>query len=337
MNESDRQTGLTRMELVVVSLVALMAAGIIVPYILQKRVVQRRLFCEMRQTHTGFALIQFESASGAFPGHVNLQAIAEDGQRQPASWVFPALPYLHPSGVQVTLDESTGKFRIQAPEQMNPTPYAETHDRYGPRGEQDDRGKSPEMLIKELVCPADRPPAATVHPSRMSFVANTGMPDAVATEEIPADWPANGVFTDQFSEIGKIAKSVSMRFLHNHDGASHTLMLSENVDAGAWTDVAESLVGFTWVVANNADPSDDLWPINRQTGNGDGTTRFARPSSYHPGGINAVFCNGRTTFLSEEMDYLVYVHLLSSDGTSVMTSGTTELLSPPHRVASEAE
>jgi prepilin-type processing-associated H-X9-DG protein len=41
---------------------------------------------------------------------------------------------------------------------------------------------------------------------------------------------------------------------------------------------------------------------------------YARPSSYHPGGVNAAFCGGEILFLREDIDYKVYKQLMTSDG-----------------------
>ena len=41
--------------------------------------------------------------------------------------------------------------------------------------------------------------------------------------------------------------------------------------------------------------------------------RYARPSSYHPGGVIAAFCDGHTQFISDEIDYIVYQHLMTPD------------------------
>jgi prepilin-type N-terminal cleavage/methylation domain-containing protein len=41
---------------------------------------------------------------------------------------------------------------------------------------------------------------------------------------------------------------------------------------------------------------------------------YARPSSFHPGGVNASFCGGEILFLREDIDYNVYKQLMTSDG-----------------------
>ena len=42
--------------------------------------------------------------------------------------------------------------------------------------------------------------------------------------------------------------------------------------------------------------------------------RFARPASNHSGGVNVVFADGHTHFLRDDIDYLVYQRLLTTNG-----------------------
>ncbi len=58
---------------------------------------------------------------------------------------------------------------------------------------------------------------------------------------------------------------------------------------------------------------------------------YARPSSNHPGGVNAIFCDGRYAFLSDQMDYYVYCLLMTSDGVHASVPG-----SPPSQAGSSS-
>jgi prepilin-type processing-associated H-X9-DG protein len=40
---------------------------------------------------------------------------------------------------------------------------------------------------------------------------------------------------------------------------------------------------------------------------------YARPSSYHPGGVNAMFCDGHLAFLTDGIAYHVYRQLMTSN------------------------
>ena len=50
----------------------------------------------------------------------------------------------------------------------------------------------------------------------------------------------------------------------------------------------------------------------------------ARPSSRHPGGVNVLFCDAHTQFLSQNIDYKVYCLLMSSDGPEVRPPGAMQ-------------
>ena len=52
-----------------------------------------------------------------------------------------------------------------------------------------------------------------------------------------------------------------------------------------------------------------------------GDLRYARPASNHPGGVNAVFCDGHSYFLSEQIDYQVYEHMMTPDSRKAGVSG----------------
>ena len=329
-NPSSR-AGLARREIAVILVFISIPLLLLFPYLQQQRVAARRRLCEMRQIQTAFAVQRYENQFGEFPGYRNLQAVRENGTAQPTSWVFPVLPYLtrlHPNlGVRGTPDGAAS--------QQDLSPYADVVKQYGPAGIEETRGDIPDTTVIELICPADRPAGkASTDPTRMSFVANTGMPDVKPTDELPADWPANGVFTNQYPN-GAIADPISMAFLEDHDGKDYTLMLSENVDAGTWTDLSESLVGFVWIagfVDDQPAPTSRLLRINDDVGHGDGSTKFSRPSSFHPQGVNAVFCSGRSEFISQDIDYLLFAQMMSSDSISVMLPGTETLVEPPYRV-----
>jgi prepilin-type processing-associated H-X9-DG protein len=126
---------------------------------------------------------------------------------------------------------------------------------------------------------------------------------------------------------------VSLDFIQEHDGASHTLMLSENVDAGGWTDVDEPRVGFVWIDQLRDGKPDPItvWRINQTIGKGNGRIASARPSSWHTGGVNVAFCDGHTKFLSENVDYLVFTQLMTPYGKDSRVPGTKTLVAAPYR------
>ncbi|MCH8922148.1 MAG: DUF1559 domain-containing protein, partial [Planctomycetes bacterium] len=185
---------------------------------------------------------------------------------------------------------------------------------YGADGPDETRGVVPEVFLPGLLCPSDFGESIDRRSTSMSYVANAGMPDEQRIELGLKMNQLDGVFFDHFT--GVKVPDVSTSLLRKRGQLSATLMLSENVDAGKWTDHEEPLVGFVWLpgpAPGEAPSTNVLLRINQQTGEGDGSARFARPSSRHAGGVNVMYCDGHGDFLFDEIDYDVFCRLMSPD------------------------
>jgi hypothetical protein len=310
-----------------------MFAVLLAPYILQRRVASRRSVCELRQIELVMAITRFEATHGQFPGYRSALfaagrgpiPVTEQEVSPPIGWVYATLPYLELPRAQADAESTT---------------FQQIFDQYGPSGPAELRGRLPEMMLAALLCPDDPRHDGPRSRSWSSFVANSGMPDAPPTDMGPLDWPANGLLLDAFTPPQFPVEPLSLEQLNQGDGAEQTLLVSENLDCGLWTDHEEAQVSFLWVphlVDGQPDPGDELLRINHQAGQGDGSRRFARPSSKHPAGVNAVFASGRTQFLNQEIDYLVYARLMTSDTFGVTLPGTQQPVDPPYRTASPVE
>jgi hypothetical protein len=144
------------------------------------------------------------------------------------------------------------------------------------------------------------------------------------------------------------------------DGAATTLLLSENVDSGNWTNVLEQYVGFYWQAAYDpTDPNQRAIPtccveecipcpgcgvweflstgvleINDNPGGIDsagvghgpchhqGKWPFARPSSYHLNGVVATYADGHAAFLNDDVEYLVFCLLMTPYGRYSRPAGS---------------
>ncbi len=172
-----------------------------------------------------------------------------------------------------------------------------------------------------------------------------------ASNEFGVPATTNGVKTGE--QIVKVSTSSIT------DGTATTLLISENCDSGNWTNCWESRVGFVWQAGLDANgvpapmPSnvsgsstdnlptnistpvgyEGLLTINEKFGEfdnapqspGDGRLMFARPSSFHPGGVNATFCEGHVQFLADTIEYLVYCQLMTPRGRAAATAPTTSV------------
>jgi hypothetical protein len=288
------------------------------PFMIQRRTAARRDFCEFRQANLAKAVLQYDDVRGRFPGFRNLQAVDRKGVRRAASWVFAALPYL-----ETDEKESLG-------------PYTQLEERYGRHGPDETRGEPPREYVAALVCPENPPPDAARRPGWLAYIANCGLPDAVPQGDFPPDWPANGVFLDRFRPPLRdwYPFEVTLDYVNEHDDAACTLLLSENVDCGGWTEVKEARIGFVWSPGSTGPsgrPAPRILQINRQRGQGDGSLRFARPASYHPGGVIAAYASGATSFINESIDPVVFARAMSPDDAGLTWPGTDQTIGPPYR------
>jgi prepilin-type processing-associated H-X9-DG protein/prepilin-type N-terminal cleavage/methylation domain-containing protein len=156
--------------------------------------------------------------------------------------------------------------------------------------------------------------------------------------------------------------TVPLDFISTNDGLSLTFMVSENFDSGSYADpnaagqpdssmtgmgggmggmsgdlpyaVLEAMQGFVWwgdvdAGGNTTPPFNTRFGrINSPTDNNVNNGAYypytnARPSSYHPGGVNMLFCDGHVRWISQDMDYKTYCLLMSSCGAQVQPAGTT--------------
>lgn len=191
-----------------------------------------------------------------------------------------------------------------------------------------------------LVCPSD--PPLTKGPLT-SYVVNAGFAerDAAGCGVAHTAWPVR-------ASNGKkvIHQKTSLDKISAGDGASTTILLSENIQAKSWGPSTRSTpendyISFfnqsasateipavkngvpanVIVYHNDRDPG-EAFKVNSKfddRGNpwsptANPTLVNARPSSEHRGGVNVAFADGHVEFLKEDIQYDVYARLLSPDG-----------------------
>ena len=184
-------------------------------------------------------------------------------------------------------------------------PYVGRNDLYS-SWQQGDRRK---VLLDVMICPSDPPRPEDCSDALLSYVVNCGRPG-------DSDTPADGVFLNH--NVDSDAVCVSLDYIGKHDGASNTLLLSENIQAGRWSDTSEADLGMVW----HQQP-ESCSRINqfKDVGTRPQHIKYARPSANHPGGVIVSFCDGRQQFLDEGIDYRVYQHLMSPDSRTAGLPG----------------
>lgn len=331
--------GITFVELLaIVAIIALLMA-LLLPAIQSARESGRRTQCLDRQRELAHAVQAHVVAQREYPGSINLlgyrardvnwqtglpnNTVLTQARPTPCSWAVRLLPYLERNDLVA---------------------------RHASRTPGPDTGIPVNTHVEVFVCPSDTFATKRINFSPQttnSYVVNCGQfdrNDRVATPSRPAlpDAQSNGIFFNHFPLNHRTGRPVHIRVVHQTDsyiqradGLSSTLLLSENLDSGNWG-LAERIEPesglFWWPRIEIIDGQPQAAPptakgapvagINQAAGTidqvhvEDTATRnlFARPSSLHPGGVVATFCDGHTKFLDDETDYLVYCLLMTPDG-----------------------
>lgn len=183
------------------------------------------------------------------------------------------------------------------------------------------------VLISEFVCPSAA--SATTSQQYNMPLLSYGVNAATALNPNCPDWATcvswtqnrnDGVLTDPIGEFGRPAILQSLDDVRAGDGLKHTYLLADGFfgdvpwpggwAGGAWSEAVGpgpggrsqswDLAGWSHAQINPV--------INRPA-----ATFFATlPRSKHPGGVNAVFCDGSVKFLKEGLPSYIWAHLSTS-------------------------
>jgi len=329
------RTGFTLVELLVVITIISMLMALLMPAVQAAREAGRRATCLNNQKQLGLALMNFESSRQRFPGYreavVPLTTPGGETYYRNVSWAVQVLPLIE----QNQLGADWTNAAVATP---------------------------PTAKIATFECPSGRADGVQERNPHLSYVVNAGLPSFTTTSggAYYKDSPAYGVFHDFAKFNGSLtgtyisnatyfdasqAVAVGLDYLSSADGSSNTIMLSENLQAttwahatlagSSWTSVPlvapwQAEVGLVWwpnenVPINYLKEEADVWPVMETVP----TTvadnlRYARPSSRHPGGVNAVFCDGHSQFLADTINYDVYRHLMTPNSKKSLLTTTID-------------
>jgi prepilin-type N-terminal cleavage/methylation domain-containing protein/prepilin-type processing-associated H-X9-DG protein len=308
------QKGFTLVEVLVVIAVIGILLALLLPAINASREAVRRTQCATNLRQLGIAMHQYQEVYRRFPGFVN--STGGKANRM-ASWPILLFPYIEE-------DNLWSIWNSAAAPPANASPFPPIH---------------------LLVCPSDAPDDNAL--GNLSYVANCGIAILAPQGPMPdakGQATADGVFFIRYEPKSFfVSPSViwSVSFRHIQDGLGQTLMLSENIQAGEYSSAeyfsppapdlptavrlvsdAQLLTGFVY----DWDPAaTNLAPDDPRRINGDKyygpcapvtSYHYSRPSSFHPGGVNAAMCDGSVIWLRETIEYKVYQQLMTSDGSN---------------------
>ncbi len=242
------------------------------------RTPSRRNTCQSNQHNISLAAMQFAEAHRYYPGYANRLG------SKTTSYLVTIMPYLEKSDIYEVWRKSPG---TAAPPEAT-------------------------VYCNIFVCPSNIPTGSSSAPN--AYVINAGQAD-VTDDAQPAVIEAGGIATDLTAPNPIL---ISPAYVAAHDGASCTLLTSENLQAGSWalTNRAQLYDSTTFLWWNRPPSGTRDYQINRGRGatSPSRSVLYCRPASNHPGGVVVSFCGGNVRFIAEDIDYDVYKQLMTPNG-----------------------
>jgi prepilin-type N-terminal cleavage/methylation domain-containing protein/prepilin-type processing-associated H-X9-DG protein len=323
---SRLRSAFTLVELLVVITIVAMLAGLLLPAIQSAREAARRTQCVNRQSEIAKAVLSYESKKQKFPP--SYSPLINNGAQSRVSyvgWVQQLLPELGRNDL-----------------------YTEFVSFVSPSSRGLHLATSNPPRVELLICPSAAPSTSR---APINYVVNCGRVDTTPVANVYLDWQENGVFFNSVPAFGNppstitvALTTISAGYISRNDGTSTTLMLSENLNTRPATDsnyhawsvathssnasnTSEWMEGLLWYPFDPATPAVNSVSINQEVEPITISSNLkARPSSSHPGGVVAAFCDGSVRFLSNDIEYRVYALTMTPAGTKARETGAAGTL-----------
>jgi prepilin-type N-terminal cleavage/methylation domain-containing protein len=335
-----RHTAFTLVELLVVIAIIGVLVGLLLPAVQMAREAGRRTQCLNNLKQLGLAAVSFESRRQRFPGAQELllaDPAMRPGHNKPASWMTVLLEDLGRADLMERWnDPATLTYDSQYPTQLNRNLIASL-----------DFSRCPSAIYDSSRT------AATNYVANAGFMPIPFDDAALRYAQRSANGIFLDRITPVLSIPPYAQPAVDDASVR--DGTTNTLLISENLVATSWHSVGPLDPGVTaymeLVVPQNArfgntfvfcyadEPFDSsilhprdnastvtplMPPDPAMKVNGEKlvyaegaavVAKIARPSSRHPGIAMAVFADGRTMALTDNLPYNVYQQLMTPHGT----------------------
>ena len=308
-------TGFTLVELLVVISIIATLIGLLLPAVQSAREAGRRNTCQNNLSQLGKAAMQYDAAQQALPGWRNDHPSASINPTTAVTantvgWPIMLLPALERNDVYAS-------WAAASPSTPPSTGFPASAD----------------PSISLFICPTS-PPDSTSDPV-MSYCANVGSTALTALSSSGKQYKGDGVLLDaagvpnQYSGARNSIDSIS-----TSDGASNTLLFSEKCGSFVPLNCRYNAIPLPITATTGLVPTSLLdaattgvvagfglfgvasgQTINMaSSGPTAGTVGYETvPSSKHPGGVVATFCDGHTQFVKDSISPWVYAQLLTSD------------------------
>jgi prepilin-type N-terminal cleavage/methylation domain-containing protein/prepilin-type processing-associated H-X9-DG protein len=308
---SDRPSlapaGFTLTELLVTITIIAIAVALLLPSLSMARESARRIACLNNLAQIGKAIAAYDTAQARLPGwRMPLTGYSDAPGGENVSWPVAILPYLGENEA------------------------FSWYESFATAGAADD---AREKRLPRFICPAAM--SAQTVAAALTYLGNGG----TGAEVIRPDgqqYLGDGVFFDMVGSATYSARTATLARISEADGDAGTLLITERSGFASPTDVSWADQPLPAVANANAVVTTHLimhpptagLVAGRPPTSAPNTTvnpgtatavpnspdwRLRYPSSRHNGGVGAVFCDGRTQFVSEKIDPWVYCQILTSD------------------------
>ena len=323
--------GFTLIELLVVISIIATLMSLVLPAVQSARATARRLQCANNLKQLALACTSFAASKG---GGLPLLNDAPPGLAGQASGTLGVYTVPYQVALLPFMDNAGAIEYVQAQSTVDNADAAVA--------------KLLTNTFNSFTCPDDSNHFR--QPGGNSYVANCGygvFVKTAATATVPASiamtgnhTATNGTYTKpQMRATGVFwAQDTvdnyrsSLDSISAGDGAGQTIMFAENMNSGVMQANPTAMttgfvIGFeelTFLTLSEAGPTvgsppfgiktatNTYYKINSSKGLNPGN--YPVPSGLHPGGVNVVYCDGHTGFLSSDMDGKTYASLLTPAG-----------------------
>ena len=284
--------GFTLVELLVVITIIAVLMGLLLPAVQAAREAARRTVCQNNQYQLAFAAIRHAEQNGFVPGYRNTGPVGGV-----SSWTIMILPFIERNDIYKMVNSSG----------VSPNP----------------------VFVTTFVCLSSAPDSQTG--PTLAYAGSSRPTETVNAARF------QGVMLDTTVATGRL----SMDEISSNDGTAFTLLLSEKCGPGtpaiplvqaSWASTRTETRGFSTDGSHGHTPGNIMLPLFGISGPtpskviNSGVAAdpgfFSQPSSNHPGGAVAAFCDGHTEFLKDSLQPRVYAQLLSWNNASASLDTT---------------
>lgn len=264
----DDARGFTLVEVLVVIAIIGALVGLLLPAVSMAREAARRTACGNNVKQIGLAVkLHLDSHKGVFPtGGWGEDWMGDPdrgyGPSQPGGWVYNVLPYVEQESLRNLGKGGNGLDKATAMAELMQVP------------------------IETFNCPSRRLARNYPYsgPTSLQNLKDIGLPGRVAK----SDYAINGALSFKKSEV--LAAEIQL-----DAGLSNTLLAAEkSVPQSHYTDGKGAGDGLCMYMGDSSDLRRSA--TGSQIGDKEGGLEFGGP---HPGGCNAVYCDGSVRFVTE--------------------------------------